>query len=116
MIHTVRTVKEYLGGEMFAVARQLCNSSRGEHCNPHFGHFTLECVKQREIIREAMRLLARRRNLQLTSEQKKAIASNAAIAKWSKMTAEERSEQARERWRQIKARQHKANRARKSKS
>lgn len=73
-------------------------------------------MKRWDIISEAMRLLARRRNSKLTSEQKKAIASNAAVAKWSNMTAKERSEQAQERWRKIKARQRKRNRARKSKS
>ena len=65
-------------------------------------------MKRRDIISEAMRLLAHRRNSQLTPEQRKAIASKAAIAKWSKMTPDERSEQARARWRRIKSPQRKS--------
>ena len=48
-----------------------CDSTRRAHCNPTPEHFRLECVKRRDIITEAMRLLALRRNRQLTSGAEK---------------------------------------------
>jgi hypothetical protein len=49
-----------------------------------------------------MRELGRRRQAQLTPEQRKELGTEAANARWSKTTAEERSLQAKERWRRIK--------------
>jgi hypothetical protein len=64
-------------------------------------------VKPKEIISKWMSEVARRRHASLTPEERKAAASKAAVGRWSKMTPEERSEQARERWRKIKAGQRK---------
>jgi acyl-CoA reductase-like NAD-dependent aldehyde dehydrogenase len=65
-------------------------------------------VKRKEIISKWMSEVARQRHARLTPEERTAAASKAAVGRWSKMTAEERSEQARERWRKIKRRQRKA--------
>ena len=55
------------------------------------------------IISEAMRRLALRRAQSLTPEQRKAVSAGALTARWSKTTAKERSIQAKERWKRMKA-------------
>ena len=55
------------------------------------------------IISEAMRRLALRRAQSLTPEQRKAVSAGALTARWSKTTAKERSTQAKERWKRMKA-------------
>jgi hypothetical protein len=55
------------------------------------------------IISEAMRRLALRRHQASTPEQRQAAAAKALTARWSKTTAKERSTQAKERWKRMKA-------------
>ena len=55
------------------------------------------------IISEAMRRLALRRHQASTPEQRQTGAAKAVTARWSKTTAKERSTQAKERWKRMKA-------------
>ena len=63
----------------------------------------------------AMRELGRRRQAQLTPEQRKELGTEAVNASWSKTTAEERSLQAKERWRRNKQKEAVGKRARQRK-
>jgi hypothetical protein len=78
-----------------------------------------------EIIAEAMRIIARRQQARLTPEQRKAAASKAAKARWSRVPPEMRAAQSffakltpKQRSAEMKrrARVRNRNRARKSKS
>ena len=63
----------------------------------------VEAPKVDPIISEAMRRLALRRAQSLTPEQREAVSAKALTARWSKTTAKERSAQAKERWKRMKA-------------
>ena len=62
-----------------------------------------EAPKVDPLISEAMRRLALRRHQASTSAQRQAGAAKALTARWSKTTAKERSAQAKERWKRMKA-------------
>jgi hypothetical protein len=64
---------------------------------------TTEAPKVDPIISEAMRRLALRRAQSLTPQQREAVSAKAIAARWSKTTAKERSTQAKERWKRMKA-------------
>jgi hypothetical protein len=55
------------------------------------------------LISEAMRRLAQRRHQASTPKERQAGAAKALTARWSKTTAKERSAQAKERWKRMKA-------------
>lgn len=67
------------------------------------GEKVTEAPQVDPIISEAMRRLALRRAQSLTPEQREAVSAKALAARWSKTTAKERSTQAKERWKRMKA-------------